>query len=655
MKQALIALLCLAAIHAFTEDSPDPKKLFEALSKEASEKIWKQPDEWREKHPGQKAFEDWQHARVEQWGMDILKRYTDLLKRYPDTPYIWQHKQSAEGLWWNLQRLNKPEYQKYLDDWKVMWPGDNVIERRFYTSRLDELAKQFPDMADAEKIARTLMAEYPLRREPYRALLSMMRRKSPEAYATALQEILKSNTAPEKIKTYLQGKTEDEKKAKKDGVLDEDEPYNYWGRREKGDKEIDHYEIREAQLDARSPRYRNKPEEEEKKARTLIAEFPAQTRPYSMLFWLAGKQEEDLGAARSWLLEFVKGPAPDAVKAELSDNFFSVQLSRQCYENFSQAMYTDNLPKAGEAKAWLEKHEPLWRTYLEAYADFVEGRLTCEKTDEVNPDAVRLLTQLSHVTADPDYRRHLAELNAKWLPLPVWSEEERVALRRIQLCAQEADVSGHVIAEALINHPALNVYPPDVCEKATRTLMKEFPAQAETYKDILILAGRKGPLARALLQEILDSPAPAGVKKEVQNEIGQMNRIGQPIELKGVAVDGREIDVQRMKGKVVLIDFWATWCGPCLGEVPRMKSLYEKFHAQGFEIIGLSLDEEQEALKAFLAKDPTPWPQHWLKSWSRFGINSIPTMWLIDKKGIVRDVKARKDLEQKVAKWLAEP
>jgi thiol-disulfide isomerase/thioredoxin len=155
--------------------------------------------------------------------------------------------------------------------------------------------------------------------------------------------------------------------------------------------------------------------------------------------------------------------------------------------------------------------------------------------------------------------------------------------------------------------------------------------------------------------EFVKGPASANVKETVLNALGQMDRIGQPLELKGAAVDGREIDVQRMKGKVILIDFWATWCLPCREEVPRVKILYEKFHGQGFEVIGVSLDKKLETLTAFLEKEPTPWPQHWLKSWDIFGINSIPTMWLIDKQGIVRDVTARKDLEQKVEKWLAEP
>lgn len=655
MKHLLTVLFCSAALQAFSEDASSPETLFKALDKEANEKIWKQPDEWRKEPPGQKAAEAWQYARVEQWGMDILKRYTELFKRYPDTPYIWQQKQSAHLLWGYLKHLNKPEYQEYLDDWKVMWPGDSVIERRFYTSRLRELANRFPDKADAEKIARTLMAEYPVRREPYRAFLSIARRKSPDAYQTALQEILKSVDTPETIKAYLQGKTEDHKEERKPGVFDKDEPYDYLGKREKGDKEIDHYEIRYAQLFACVPHSGNWIEQEEKIDRALIEEFPGQTRPYSQLFFYAGKRGEDIGAAFAWLLEFVKGPAPDAVKTDLQDDF-SHKLAWDCHENFWRAMDSDNPPAPGaEVKAWYEKYVPLWRTYLEMYANFVEGRLTCSKMGRVKQEALDLLSELSHVTADPSYRKHLETLYTRWLALPVWSEEERVKIRGIQLYAQEADISAQLAVKPKFNYPALYVYPPDVCEKVTRTLMKEFPQQAEPYEDFLTIAQRNGTLQRPRLQEILDSQAPAPVKKEVRNMIGQLDRVGQPLDLKGTATDGREIDVQKMKGKVVLIDFWATWCGPCLGEVPRMKSLYEKFHAQGFEIIGMNLNKKQETLNAFLGKKPTPWSHLRIASWDTFGINSIPTMWLVDKKGIMRDADAREDLEQKVERLLAEP
>jgi thiol-disulfide isomerase/thioredoxin len=111
---------------------------------------------------------------------------------------------------------------------------------------------------------------------------------------------------------------------------------------------------------------------------------------------------------------------------------------------------------------------------------------------------------------------------------------------------------------------------------------------------------------------------------------------------------------------VVLVDFWATWCGPCMGELPHVKAAYEKLHAQGFEIVGISLDENKDTLEKTLKEKEMTWPQYFEGSWGHnkyqegFGINSIPAMWLVDKQGNVRDVNAREGLEDRVTKLLAE-
>src|SRR5438067_10175070 len=72
---------------------------------------------------------------------------------------------------------------------------------------------------------------------------------------------------------------------------------------------------------------------------------------------------------------------------------------------------------------------------------------------------------------------------------------------------------------------------------------------------------------------------------------------GKPVDIKFTAVDGREVDLAKLKGKVVLIDFWATWCGPCMGEVPHVVEAYQKLHGKGFEIVGISFDKDKGALE----------------------------------------------------------
>jgi thiol-disulfide isomerase/thioredoxin len=131
-----------------------------------------------------------------------------------------------------------------------------------------------------------------------------------------------------------------------------------------------------------------------------------------------------------------------------------------------------------------------------------------------------------------------------------------------------------------------------------------------------------------------------------------------PLDLKFTAVDGSTVDLSKMRGKVVLVDFWATWCPPCRGEVPNVLAAYKEYHDKGFEIVGISLDQDKNALLSFTKEKGMVWPQAFDgKGWdssisSGFGITEIPTMWLVGKDGRVITTNARNDLAGQVAKAL---
>jgi thiol-disulfide isomerase/thioredoxin len=130
--------------------------------------------------------------------------------------------------------------------------------------------------------------------------------------------------------------------------------------------------------------------------------------------------------------------------------------------------------------------------------------------------------------------------------------------------------------------------------------------------------------------------------------------IGKPLKLKYTGIHGKEVSIEDFKGKVVLIDFWATWCGPCVAEVPNVVAAYEKYHDKGFAIMGISLDSDKEALLKFTKEHKMTWAQCFDgegfdgKFPKRFGVGTIPCMWLVDKEGNLVSFHGRENLQKKI-------
>ena len=116
------------------------------------------------------------------------------------------------------------------------------------------------------------------------------------------------------------------------------------------------------------------------------------------------------------------------------------------------------------------------------------------------------------------------------------------------------------------------------------------------------------------------------------------------------ALDGRQVDLASLRGKVVLIDFWATWCKPCIASMPHLKEMYDKYHDKGLEVIGISLDAglwegkiaegNRKQVESIVQKYNLPWPQRFTGRGEMgdpfaklYAISALPTVWLLDKDG----------------------
>ncbi|MBI3869253.1 MAG: TlpA family protein disulfide reductase [Verrucomicrobia bacterium] len=195
-------------------------------------------------------------------------------------------------------------------------------------------------------------------------------------------------------------------------------------------------------------------------------------------------------------------------------------------------------------------------------------------------------------------------------------------------------------------------------------VQKDFPGEDEVYSELLFVADRRPKdAAIPLAQRVIDWPASSAVKEKARGLIRKKESLGKPLDLKLSAMKGGEIDVASLKGKVVLVDFWATWCPSCQEKLGELKALYSEHQAHGLEIVGVSFDDKPRRLQVYLDVEGVAWPQHCSgEGWSgpnaklaaRFGLTSLPGLWLVDRKGNLRDLDARENLAAKVRALLAE-
>jgi thiol-disulfide isomerase/thioredoxin len=182
----------------------------------------------------------------------------------------------------------------------------------------------------------------------------------------------------------------------------------------------------------------------------------------------------------------------------------------------------------------------------------------------------------------------------------------------------------------------------------------------------LTFTSRNDPAQQKALYERIVKEFPDSSQAEsVRGTLRRLDAVGEPFELEFIEVSsGSEISMKGLKGKVVVIDFWATWCGPCVAEMPTMKKLYARYKDKGVEFIGISLDYKVGGLKklqAFVKKEGISWPQYFQgdgwesKLSASWGIAAIPAVFVVDQEGKLFSVEARGKLETMIPELLDRP
>jgi peroxiredoxin len=200
----------------------------------------------------------------------------------------------------------------------------------------------------------------------------------------------------------------------------------------------------------------------------------------------------------------------------------------------------------------------------------------------------------------------------------------------------------------------------DLMQGLGKTEQEDFATSfSDTFAGAATSAGEFA-VARQVYQVLQEKfPESSGIRDKAAKELVRLEKVGKPAPgFDAQDLNGKSIRLESLRGKYVLVDFWATWCAPCITELPRLQEAFRKYHGAGFEILGVSLDETRTPVVDFVNVRKLPWLQ--LHNGTAgadlveaFGVSSIPATYLVDPDGkIIRLDLRGQALETTLAKLI---
>jgi thiol-disulfide isomerase/thioredoxin len=282
------------------------------------------------------------------------------------------------------------------------------------------------------------------------------------------------------------------------------------------------------------------------------------------------------------------------------------------------------------------------RTFAAKYPEDPRRQLARQVAARALESAVRL--------GSPTARAQLAAFDGERLSDPKLPVNERLEIRMRQVQSE---------AEAILQKSPDEAR--DKFEQGARTLIAEFPKEPAPWAMLMeVIDQGNDPATREKLKELIASEAPAPIKDRAAGVLRRYDALGRPLDLKFTALDGRKVDLAALRGKVVIIHFWATWCEPCVDAIEKMTRAYPGLKELGVEMIGINLDSDKKKVEQFVKEKGVAWPQFYepagknnrvVRDW---GVTVFPAVWLVDRDGVLRDLTGQTDLMKKVEGLLGE-
>lgn len=299
--------------------------------------------------------------------------------------------------------------------------------------------------------------------------------------------------------------------------------------------------------------------------------------------------------------------------------------------------------------------------------DAQAGKLPPDRQASVTAQRVKLLEKLASVTEDPALRIQWYQQMADMLSAAVQGggyDEGLTLLERLERQLSAAGAGDNLLsyvqfrrmlAAYMLSQQQPN---PDFVKiqsqwlKDLEAFADEFPESPDAAEALLQLgmsqefAGQFEE-AEKWYREVASNFRQSENGKKAVGALARLNSEGKPIRLRGSALSGGQVDLAGYRGKVVLIQYWATWCEPCKADMPHLKELFAKNRRRGFEIVGVCLDDDRGPAEAFVAQTKLPWKHIYEPGGlngrlaNEMGVMTLPLMMLVDQQGQV----ARRNLQ----------